>query len=83
MRRPELASRSLSRLQYSVIIHAGCNRARYSANITNSSHAHPQNTVQARYIGNPVGIIYMESRFKNGFSDVLGYIEKIKSILLW
>ena len=29
------------------------------------------------------GIIYMENRFKNGLSDVLGYIEKIKSILLW
>lgn len=29
------------------------------------------------------GIIYMENRFKDGLSDVLGYIEKIKSILLW
>ncbi|EHM46143.1 hypothetical protein ACR742_18205 [Flavonifractor plautii] len=29
------------------------------------------------------GIIYMENRFRNGLSDVLGYIEKIKSILLW
>ncbi len=29
------------------------------------------------------GIIYMENRFKCGLSDVLGYIEKIKSILLW
>ena len=29
------------------------------------------------------GIIYMESRFKNGLSEVLDYIEKIKSILLW
>ena len=29
------------------------------------------------------GIIYMENRFKNGLSDVLGYLEKVKSILLW
>lgn len=29
------------------------------------------------------GIIYMESRFKNGLSEVLDYIEQIKSILLW
>lgn len=29
------------------------------------------------------GIIYMENRFKNGLSDVLDYLEKIKSILLW
>lgn len=29
------------------------------------------------------GIVYMENRFKDGLSDVLGYIEKIKSILLW
>ena len=29
------------------------------------------------------GIIYMENRFRDGLSDVLEYIEKIKSILLW
>ena len=29
------------------------------------------------------GIVYMENRFKDGLSEVLGYIEKIKSILLW
>lgn len=29
------------------------------------------------------GIIYMESKFKNGLSEVLDYIEQIKSILLW
>lgn len=29
------------------------------------------------------GIIYMENRFKEGISEVLGYIEKVKSILLW
>lgn len=29
------------------------------------------------------GIIYMENRFKDGLAEVLGYIEKIKSILLW
>lgn len=54
-----MASRSLSRLQYSVIIHAGCNHAPYSANSTNSSHTHPQNTVQTRYIGNPVEFSFL------------------------
>ena len=29
------------------------------------------------------GIIYMENRFKNGLTDVLDYVEKVKSILLW
>lgn len=29
------------------------------------------------------GIIYMESRFKDGLSSVLDHIEQIKSILLW
>lgn len=29
------------------------------------------------------GIVYMENRFKDGISEVLGHIEKIKSILLW
>ncbi len=29
------------------------------------------------------GIIYMENRFKDGLTDILGYLEKIKSILLW
>ena len=28
-------------------------------------------------------IIYMENRFKNGLSEFLGYLEQIKSILLW
>lgn len=28
-------------------------------------------------------IIYMENRFKDGFTEVLDYLEKIKSILLW
>ena len=28
-------------------------------------------------------IIYMENRFKNGVSEVLDYLEQIKSILLW
>lgn len=28
------------------------------------------------------GIIYMESRFTNGLSEVLDYVDKIKSILL-
>lgn len=28
-------------------------------------------------------IIYMENRFQNGLSEVLNYLEKIKSILLW
>ena len=28
-------------------------------------------------------IIYMEGRFKNGLSEFLGYLEQIKSILLW
>jgi len=28
-------------------------------------------------------IIYMENRFKNGFSELLDYLEKVKSILLW
>lgn len=29
------------------------------------------------------GIFYMENRFKNGISDVLDHLQKIKSILLW
>ena len=29
------------------------------------------------------GIIYMENRFKDGLSDVLDYVEKVKAILLW
>ena len=29
------------------------------------------------------GIIYMENRFKNGLTDVLDYVDKVKSILLW
>lgn len=29
------------------------------------------------------GIIYMESRFKDGLLEVLDYLEQIKSILLW
>ncbi len=29
------------------------------------------------------GIIYMENRFKNGLSDLLDYLQKVKSILLW
>jgi len=32
---------------------------------------------------NDSGIIYMERRFKNGLTEVLDYIEKVKSILLW
>lgn len=28
-------------------------------------------------------IIYMEGRFKSGFTEFLGYLEQIKSILLW
>lgn len=32
---------------------------------------------------NDSGIIYMEKKFKNGLSEVLDYVEQIKSILLW
>lgn len=40
------------------------------------------NTVIDSFLGDEA-IIYMENRFQNGLSDVLDYIEKIKSILLW
>ena len=40
------------------------------------------NTVYSAVL-NDAGISYMENRFKNGISEVLGYIERIKSILLW
>lgn len=40
------------------------------------------NTILLSFLDDPA-IIYMENRFKDGLSEVLGYIEKIKSILLW
>jgi len=40
------------------------------------------NTIYMSVLGDD-GIIYMENRFKNGLSEVLAYLEKVKSILLW
>lgn len=40
------------------------------------------NTILETVLGDEA-IIYMENRFQNGLNDVLEYLEKIKSILLW
>jgi len=40
------------------------------------------NTIHMASLGDE-GIIYMENRFRSGLDEVLDYLEKIKSILLW